>query len=184
MNIVIRIDAINYGSTVPKTQVNCVFKGTYAQCVAYVKRSAYNMRKHGTIFSAECPEDTPSYRSVSYYSEFSRCKILTEWRVISNSMAIELELEGFILDLDIIYTYLLDRTHRKLEIFSSKDKAEKFLRKNKTYKRVTFKCDPLTAMTYWNRRIPVCFKYNFKDKVLEIGKESIEDGCLSIKFHK
>ena len=85
--------------------------------------------------------------------------------------------------------YIIDgESHLKLEIFSSKKDAEKFLRKNQNFNVVEADLTLLDHMKGDWDLVPVTFKYNFKRKTLEIlpgDSSAFEDGIFpSIKFHK
>ena len=127
MNIVIRTDATNYGSTVPMVRTFTVFAGTYAQCAAYIRKAAYTMRQkcenEGSLISACSPRSNRSaLREVVHYGGSLKNKIQTRWDVATSHMvAKEEELDGFSINNVHKYVYVIDgESHLKLEIFSSK----------------------------------------------------------------
>ena len=188
MTIVIRTDANNYGGCIPSVRTFTVFAGTYAQCVAYIKEAAYKMRQKcrndGSIISACSPRgDNKSMREVVHYGH-RRNKITTRWDTATSH---------FVCVEDMVdvnnYIYCVDKTHRKLEIFSNEDKAEKFLRKNKNFDIVEVDSSLLDYhIENDGDDLPIVFKYNFKRKTLEIlpgDSSAFEDGIFpSVKFHK
>ena len=195
MHIVIRTDATNYGSTVPMVRTFTVFAGTYAQCAAYIKKAAYTMRQkcenEGSLISAGSPKGNHhSLREVVYYGNGLKNKIQTRWDVATSHMvAKEEELDGFSINNVHEYVYVIDgESHLKLEIFSSKKDADKFIRKNKNFHIVEADLTLLDHMKGDWDFVPVTFKYNFKSKTLEIlpgDSSAFEDGIFpSIKFHK
>ena len=195
MHIVIRTDATNYGSTVPMVRTFTVFAGTYAQCASYIKKAAYTMRQkcenEDSLISACSPNGNHhSLREVVYYGNGLKNKIQTRWDVATSHMVCkEEELDGFSINNVHEYVYIIDgESHLKLEIFSSKKDAEKFLRKNKNFQIVEADLTLLDCLKGDWDFVPVTFKYNFKSKTLEIlpgDSSAFEDGIFpSIKFHK
>ena len=194
MHIVIRTDATNYGSTVPIVRTFTVFSGTYAQCASYIKKAAYTMRQkcenEGSLISAGSPNGNhKALREVVHYG--NQNKIQTRWDVATSHMVSKEELDGFSFSTNNVheYVYVIDgESHRKLEIFSSKKDAEKFLRKNKNFHMVEADLTLLDYLKGDGDFVPVTFKYNFKNKNLEIlpgDSSAFEDGIFpSIKFHK
>ena len=195
MHIVIRTDATNYGNTIPMVRTFTVFSGTYAQCAAYIRNAAYTMRQkcenEGSLISACSPRSNRSaLREVVHYGGSLKNKIQTRWDVATSHMVCkEEELDGFSINNVHEYVYIIDgESHLKLEIFSSKKDAEKFLRKNKNFQIVEADLTLLDCLKGDWDFVPVTFKYNFKNKNIEIlpgDSSAFEDGIFpSIKFHK